>query len=373
MQGFFNSVKDGLSSFLPDVSLDFKLALIGVVLVAIAFFIAWAISTGSKLNGLRKNVLSAIKQLNQVDRIDEGNVELVYNELKNLPEGVSKGWGNFMAQRNDYPSNFISKAECLGEKAYSGKNTAGKVFFAVVSAIVWAFIALATSFMCQDGDFAIAAFEDTLVASILCAVLIPVALFVILWFVLVAIYSVQRKRLELNFSSFLDLLDEKVVIAPIEEEPYKEDDLDDVAKQVDELTDGRMDDEEEEVITAPEPVEEESVEEIEEPVEEEPEEEPESEEEPVEEEPVEEEPVEEPVEEEPEAYVPMTREEEERYLSILNVVVDEAIADPNTSKEDLEEIAVLIATAKEEGFREEADQAILEECLYKLADVYFTE
>ena len=60
-------------------------------------------------------------------------------------------------------------------------------------------------------------------------------------------------------------------------------------------------------------------------------------------------------------------------MSILNVVVDEAIADPNTSKEDLEEIAVLIATAKEEGFREEEDQAILEECLYKLADVYFTE
>ena len=365
MQEFFNTVKETLNGFLPDVTLDLKLAAFGAILVVVAFFIAWAISSGSKLIQLRKRILSAIKQLNQVEKIDEGNVELVYAELKNLPEGVSKGWGNFMAQRNDYPSNFISKSECLGEKAYSGQNTAGKVFFAVVSAIVWAIVAVAAAFLCQDADFAVEAFKDTLVASILCAVLIPVAVFVILWFVLVAVYSGQRKRAEMNFASFLDLLDEKVVIAPVEEEPYETDDLADVAKQVDELTDGRMEDEDEEVITAPEPVEEEAVEE--------PEEEPEQE-------PVEEEPVEEPAEEEPEKeyeapeiYIPQTKEEEERYLAILNVVVDEAIADPNTTKEDLEEIAVLIATAKQEGFREEEDQAILEECLYKLADVYFTE
>ena len=53
--------------------------------------------------------------------------------------------------------------------------------------------------------------------------------------------------------------------------------------------------------------------------------------------------------------------------------MDEAIADPKTTKEDLEEIAVLIATAKEEGFNDEADQAILDECLYKLADIYFAD
>ncbi|MBR1747519.1 MAG: hypothetical protein IJ735_04835 [Clostridia bacterium] len=352
MQEFFNTVKESLNGFLSDVTLDLKLAAIGAILVVIAFLIAWAISAGSKMKSLRKRILSAIKRLNEVERIDEGNVDLVYAELKNLPEGVTKGWGNFMAQRNDYPSNFISKAESLGENKYSGKNTAGKVFFAVVSAIVWALVAVTASFICQDADFAVQAFEDTLVASILCAVLIPVAVFVIFWFVLVAIYNAQRKRVELNFSSFLDLLDEKVLIAPIEEEPYRQDDLEDVAKQVDELTDGRMEDEGEETLTMPEPVEEEVVEE------------------PVEEEPVEEAPVEEeaPAEEEP---APLTREEEERYLSILNVVVDEAIADPTTTKEDMEEIAVLIATAKEEGFREEEDQAILEECLYKLADVYF--
>ena len=354
------AIKDVLTGFLTEVSLDLKLAAIGAILVIVAFLLAWAISSGSKLNQLRKKILSAIRQLNQVDKIDEGNVELVYNELKNLPEGVSKGWSNFMAQRNDYPSNFINKNESLGGNAYAGRNTAGKVFFAVFSAVVWAVVAVLASLLCAEPEFAVAAFEDTLVASILVAVLVPVLVFVIGWFVLVAIYSGQRKRVEMTFDSFLDLLDEKVVLAPVEEEPYKEDDLEEVAKQVDELTEGRMDAEEEEVITAPEPIEEE--------IEEEPAQEP-AEEESAEEEPAEE-PVEEPAEE-PQEVVPMTREEEERYLSILNVVVDDAIADPETTKEDLEEIAVLIATAKQEGFRDPEDQAILDECLYKLADVYF--
>lgn len=343
MQEFFNTVKDALKQIPVDVTLDFKIAICGLILVGIAFLIAWAISAGSKLKGLRKKILSATKKLGSVDKIDENNVEIVYDELQKLPAGVTKGWSNFLSQRNDYPSTFISKSEVFGERAYSGKNTAGKVLFAICSAVVWAFMALATSFICQDTDFKSDALLGEVAANILCAVLIPVAFFVILWFVLCAIYGAQQKRAEASFDELMKVLDEKVLIAPIddEQEDYRTEDLEDVAKQVEELTDGRMNDVDEEVITVPTPTEE-----IEE---------------------AEEAPVEEP-EEEP---IEMTREEEERYLSILTVVVDDAIADPATGKEDLEEIATLIATAKEEGFREPEDQAILEECLYKLADVYF--
>ena len=67
----------------------------------------------------------------------------------------------------------------------------------------------------------------------------------------------------------------------------------------------------------------------------------------------------------------MTKEEEKRYLEILLVVVDNAIADDNTSLEDLESIATLILTAKSEGFNDPADQAILDTCLEKIADQYF--
>ena len=65
MQEFFNTVKETLNGFLPDVTLDLKLAVFGAILVGVAFFIAWAISSGSKLIQLRKRILSAIKQLNQ--------------------------------------------------------------------------------------------------------------------------------------------------------------------------------------------------------------------------------------------------------------------------------------------------------------------
>lgn len=66
-------------------------------------------------------------------------------------------------------------------------------------------------------------------------------------------------------------------------------------------------------------------------------------------------------------FIPKTREEAERYLSVLLLIVDAAMADPETKDSDLEEIAVLIETARTESFREPADQEILAQCLQKLA------
>ena len=364
MEELFGSIGEMLDkiTFLP--SMDLKLAILGAILVIVFFLISLIFAAGSKINGLRKKILSAIDGLNVVSKIDENNVEIVYSELKKLPAPVSKGWGMFLEQRDDYPSTYIQARDVINEREHGGRNTAGKVVFAVFSAIVWALIALCAAMICPADGFALEAlFKDYLIASILFAVLVPVVIFVIFWFVLCYIYSKQRKKLDETFVSFQDTLDEKVVIAPKEEEPYKEDTIEDVSKRVEELTEGRMEDEGKDVITAPEPVDEEYVE---------PEAEPEEEIVELDEEvpaPVEEEPVEEPVEEEP--YIPMTPEEEERYLSILTVIVDDAIADPETTDEDLEEIAVIIAEAKEGGFPNEKDQAILEECLYKLADKYY--
>ena len=372
MEELFGSIGEMLDkiTFLP--SMDLKLAILGAILVIVFFLISLIFATGSKINGLRKKILSAINGLNVVSKIDENNVEIVYSELKKLPAPVAKGWGMFLEQRDDYPSTYIQARDVINDREHGGRNTAGKVVFAVFSAIVWALIALCAAMICPADGFALEAlFKDYLIASILFAILVPVVVFVIFWFVLCYIYSKQRKKLDATFVSFQDTLDEKVVIAPKEEEPYKEDTIEDVSKRVEELTEGRMADEEKDVITAPEPVEEEYVEPEEEPVAEK-EEEPEEEIVELDEEvpaPVEEEPVEEEREEEP--YVPMTPEEEERYLSILTVIVDDAIADPETTDEDLEEIAVIIAEAKESGFPNEKDQAILEECLYKLADKYY--
>lgn len=370
MEEFFGSIGKMLDkiTFLP--SADVKIALLGVILVIVFFLLALIFVALGKISGLRKKLLSVIEALGVVNKIDENNVEIVYAELRKLPLPVAKGWGLFLERRDDYPSTYIQARDVINDREHAGRNAAGKVFFAVCSAIVWAFAALCAAMISGSGSFkADDLFGTNLMASILVAVLIPVAVFVILWFVLCLIYSKARKKLDAAFASFQDTLDEKVVLAPKEEEPFEEGSLEDVTKKVEDLTDGRMEYEGSEVITVPEPVEEEYVEE---PVEEEPAEEElveEPVEEPVEEEPVAEEPVEEPVEEAP--YVPMTPEEEERYLSILTVIVDDAIDDPETTDEDLEEIAVLIAEAKETGFPNEKDQAILEECLYKLADKYY--
>ena len=351
-------------TFLP--SMDVKLAIAGAIFVIVFFLISLIFVACGKISSLKKKLIDVTEALGVVNKIDENNVEIVYAELQKLPQPVAKGWGMFLEQRDDYPSTYIQARDVINDREHAGRNAGGKVFLAVCSALVWAFTAFLAAMLCTTGGFKLdALFKDSLMGSILFAVLVPVAVFVIFWFVLGYLYSKERKKLDATFQQFLDTLDEKVVIAPKEEEPFEEGSLEDVAKKVEDLTDGRMEDEEKDVITVPEPVEEEYVEE-EVPAAEEPEAEPEPE--PVEEEPVAEEPA---VEEEEAPYVPMTPEEEERYLSILTVIVDDAIADPKTTDEDLEEIAVLIAEAKETGFPNEKDQAILEECLYKLADKYY--
>ena len=67
----------------------------------------------------------------------------------------------------------------------------------------------------------------------------------------------------------------------------------------------------------------------------------------------------------------LTKEEEERYLSVLPVVVEQAIADPDTTKGDLEELAEMIENARVNNFDDPADQAILVDCLQKIADKYY--
>lgn len=426
MNKIITSVKNVLSqiTFLPNDEL--KLAIIGGIVTIVIFLVALLISSGSKINVLRRRIIKFISKAANFPKIDETNVDKVYAGMKSLPESVAKGWGRFLDERAGYPSDYVTARDCIGGHEYSGKNTAGKVVYSVFGVIVWAVIAFLTAGVCAE-SLSASGFADLFknfsgAASILSAVLVPVAVFVIFYFVLQRVYSKQRKRLEMCFASMQDLLDEKVIVPGRERAPYENESLEDIAKKVDELIEGRMEDGEPiEVLSLPdgieeelpdEPVEEaeepetapvddglgeieypsdEDEEPIAEPQEEptaEPEEEPREElveerEEPVEEvkpepEPVEEvtpEPEPEPVEEvrpEPEPII-LTKEEAERYLSILPAVVDRAIADPETTNDDLEELAEMIENARVNNFEDPADQAILIECLQKIADKYYAQ
>ncbi|MFA6866739.1 MAG: hypothetical protein WCR54_04395 [Clostridia bacterium] len=65
---------------------------------------------------------------------------------------------------------------------------------------------------------------------------------------------------------------------------------------------------------------------------------------------------------------PLSKEEQASYLAVLYDIVDEAIADVKTEREDLEQIAELIFVNLDK-FEEPNDKEVLEGCLYKLADL----
>lgn len=393
MSTIITSVKDVLSkiTFLPNDEL--KLAIIGGIATIVIFLVALLISSGSKMNALRRRIIKFITTIAKIGRIDESNADKVYDEMKKLPEQVGKGWGRFLDERVGYPSDYIVARDCIGSREYSGKNTAGKVLFSIFGVIVWAATAILTAGVCAD-DLSAKGFSDFVgdfagVASILSAILVPVAVFVIFYFVLQHVYTKQRKRLEMSFASLQDLLDEKVFVEEREQAPYETETIEELSARVDALIAGRMEDEEPiEVLALPDGIEEE--------LPEEPEEEPKApavddglgdieypeedealpeEETPVEETAPEEEPIPEAPEQieetpEPEPII-LTKEEEERYLSILPVVVDKAIEDPDTTNDDLEELAEMIENARINNFDDPKDQAILIDCLQRIADKYY--
>lgn len=393
-------IKEILSkiTFLPND--EIKLAIIGGIVTVVFFLLGWAISSGSKMNCLRKKIMKLIVAVAGMKAIDESNVEKVYNSyILQLPKSVQKGWGNFLDQSKGYPSDYITAEEVLGSNKYKGKHTVGKVVYCVLSVIWWVVLAIVTVGVCKEDvqptNIAVAFTSDfTLAASIICTVVVPIAVFVVFYFVLRAIYNRQRQRLELFFASMQDILDEKTLIEPKDPVEYDPTGLEEIARQVESLIAGRMED------GVIEPEEEETTEEQPEVMEEIPvvvepvvEVQPEVEEvsavvETAEEEQLEEEVppvVDIAVEKQPPVAdtavvkqpavgkLPTTvaDEEEERFLAVLPVVVRQAVADPTTTKENLEELAEIIENALQNIFRGTADENILLECLYILADKFY--
>ncbi len=373
---------DGMS-FVPKY--EMRAAFFGSMLIIAAFAVAVGLSFLCRMNGLRKKLFKATVKLSNLDRVDEENVDEVYQELQKLPEPTAKGWGRYLEDRKGYPSDYIAARDVLGKREYNGKNTVGKVFYVIASVIIGIICAMGVAAM-YERDGASATESYSLVASVICGIIIPTMVFAVLYFALEYLYGRHRIRLELSFASFQEILDAKVLIEEQADEDYSDAELEAIAQEVDSILGEHLDDDEETQMFPRNPVEELPEEEIEEPVLppefEELEEELESDEEMIVEEPEEDTaPIDEEIvmdeevepeseaaaEEAPEPFIPMTKEEAERYLSVLLVVVDSAMADPETTDEDLEEIAVLIETARLEAFREPEDQEILEECLIKLA------
>ncbi len=350
MQEIVNKLTELLGGFLPEIDISIKLGVIGGVIILLLFFIALAMSAGSKITKYRKKLIAGAKSLNAQPPITEANIDVVYKELGGHPEEVKKGWEAFMDQRIGYPSDYITTKDVLNSREFSGKGAAAKVFLAILGAIVWALIAVV--------GYMTGVEADTVMSAVIALefVIIPVAVYIITLLLLDIAYNRKIRRLGLAFISFCEILDAKVIVSDKEEREFVSDNLEEINRRVEELIAGREGGEDViEVIAAPKV---EEVEEIEVP--EEPEEEPIAEEEPA------------AIEEEEPAITlaEMTEEEKENYFMLLLDVVDRAIADENCTEDDYALIAASIydEAVKSGAIENPDDMAIFEDCFARLAE-----
>ena len=347
MQEFVDSLMENLSGFLPDLENSIKLGIIGGIVILLLFAISCIIASCGRITKYRKQLISSIKYFNQKETITDANVEEAYEEIKKHPEEVGKGWSTFLDQRVGYPSDYVEKAAVFSRKEFNLKSPAGSLFLGICGAIVWCVIAL-IGFM-SDVE------ADTILKAItgLEFLIIPVAIYIICLLLLDIIYNRKMFRMQMAFDSFLDIIDDKVVVSDKQEREFVSDNLDEINKRVQEILNAReKDDEVIEVITTPkiEPVEEATNEEI-----------------------IQEDVVEEAVTPEPEeeviTFADLTEEEKKNYFEDLINIVNTAVNDPDCTLEDLCELAAAIdQNAGAIGvYQDEEDTAQVEECFRILA------
>lgn len=346
MRQLVDKLYELLNGFLPELDVSIKLGVIGAALILVFFLIGLALSAGSRIDKYRRQLLGSIKTLNAVPYVNEENVDVLTKEIKTQPEEVQKGWARFMDQRIGYPSDYMQARDVLTRREYTGALTASKIFLIIAGLLVCVAIAL-IGFM-KDVN------ADTLVSLVVSLefLIIPVATYVITLLLLDIVFNCKVKRLRMVYMSFCELLDAKVIVKDKEEREFVSENLKEINKRVEELMAGRLADEEVvEVITAPkvEEVEELPAEEVEEPA-----------------------ATEEELEPLPDdvpqvAYDEMTDEEKAGYLSGLLSIVDTAIEDPRTTQETYCELAVIIYGARTSGAYSDAEAAVMDECLTRLA------
>ncbi|MCR4660979.1 MAG: hypothetical protein K5765_03130 [Clostridia bacterium] len=381
------------TGFLPDLDISIKLGLIFGILILICFFVCWAIASACKIAKYRKTLIGDIKKLNDVGDIKIENAGVVYETLKNHPEEVKDGWSDFLDQRVGFPSNYMPASKVLSKREFSGKNTVGKVLFGIVGIILVALSGV-IGFLSELTDGKVSATEILVAIQF---ILIPVAFYIICLLLLNVVYSKQIVRLEKAYKSFVEILDERVVIEDREEKEFNSESLDEISQKVAELLRNKEENNEvievitiptaEKVEELPEEFEEPAEEKVEEPVEEtvkepeetveetveevkqeEPEVEPEPELEPEPEPIVEEEPV--PVAESKKLENMTEDEQDDFFFGIIDIVAD-ACFDESLTQDDYFELAeYLDYRAQETGaYDDPGAKEIIELCFDKLAQM----
>lgn len=376
--GSFGSLADGIMDFLTGMGITaiggqfVFLALLGIIAVVLFFAVGALVSLKSKTKADTMIFRSTTAFINEAGEIGAEQAEELNYYLRGLPEPVSRGWGNFLEQKVSYPSDYISEEEVFTSKRYASNFRLGKTLYAVLAAVAALVIIFLASVVSARHN-TLGSFDKgiavTLAFQILSVIIAPLILYVVLYAVLAAVYRAQEKQCVAAYREFAAALDGAVTIfrETKSDEEFLKENVEVINEEIEKIIASKIQQNEIiDLVTTPRIGEEEAASAVQEEI-------PEIGEETVQ--PADDEETAE--EQQPEENVsdgsePMTKEEEESQLRVLVSIVDNAIADVRgTTKEDLEELALIIFNAKQSGFEDPKDQEVLDECLHKLSDLYY--
>ncbi len=378
LEGKLNTFLAGFSNNSNDYPL--YIALIGTIVLVALFILALIAFKANKLSKFKRNLKYANEYIESIGIIDEHEVPELYNRIERLPMAIQQGWAKFMDQQVGYPSDYIEDQSVFADKKVDRIKKSGRYSFAILGTIVIFITLFAISIVSRGMLSALAANPSDavnwakLIANIFIGLTIPVIFLLIFYLIL----GFMRKRLTYKvaflFDEFQDLLDRSVTLMREEVPEYVSENIEEINAYIDEILKNKLEDKEIiQLVTTPKVDYTDYIEDFAEQIEPQPE--------------VaadiakpadkQEEAVQEQAEVVADAIVvtpePNVQIEEKRYLEQLTVLVDMAIKDKgNTTKQDLEDLAVIIATAKEDGYPDPKDQKLLDDCLYMLSDLYYS-
>ncbi len=389
------------------------LALAAVAVIAVIFIVAVIISLFSKSKKLVKRFQEVGMYIDsEGGSIDETKLDGLYSFIQQLPQPVVDGWGNFLGQQLGYPSDYINDGNVMADPAFSGKKSIASTIFTALSVVVIAVFAYLGSTICPAITDEVLSTQGIIINTLfdlLSVIAFPVIATVVGVVLLSVINALQVKKLTSAYKGMKEALDDGVVVTSEnlddkedngEDKPYipgkveKIEVLDEeiekiIASKIEQnelieiVTTPRMQEREEVAATAmPTPTVERraaldlsdieldasDVDTIELPT-------PETifnddlaidnahfvvpdikAEQPL-----------------PEGVTVESTPEKESRLQALVGIVNNAIEDmEGTTKDDLKELAASIKDAKnDDAFRDPKDQAVLDECLYKLMDLIY--
>ncbi len=404
MKGIINKLvelilplEDKLNSFLSGFSdkpdnYPLYIALIGSIVLTILFIVALLAFRVNKLNLFKRNLKHANVYIESIGIIDEDEVPELYKRIERLPMAIQQGWAKFMDQQVGYPSDYIEDQAVFGDKKVDRIKKSGRYSFAIVGTILIFVTLFAISIVSRGILQALAAdLSDTiswtkLIANTFLGLTIPVVFLLIYYLILGFIRKRLTYKVAALFDEFQDLLYRSVTLLREEVPEYVSENIEEINAYIDEILKNKLEDKEIiQLVTTPKVDYADYIQDLELQLEQ-PEAVPEPVVEKVQEPPAEQpkvalkEEVKEEVKEEAAADVapvatPVIQivETERSYLEQLRVLVEMAIKDKvNTTKQDLEDLAVVIATAKEDGYPDPKDQKLLDDCLYMLSDLYYS-